>query len=84
MLSNFVNSYFGPLSKDYCVYFYALSIFFFSLFVISVILTLLSIIRKPSEINVKFIVKVFLILLYTFIPYLVNRLFYTMCNNSTF
>lgn len=84
MLSEFLNSYFGPLSKDYCVYFYALSIFFFSLFLLAAFVTLLSIIRKPSELNIRFAIKSLLVLAYTFIPYLVNRLFYTMCNNSTF
>ena len=27
-MSNFMNTYFGPLGEEYCVYFYALSIFF--------------------------------------------------------
>ena len=32
-----MNMYFGPLSKKYCVYFYYVSIFFFLMYVITLI-----------------------------------------------
>lgn len=82
MLSQFMSNYFGPLSKDYCVYFYALSILFFVFFVITVVTTVLSVIRKPKEVDLKFLFKSSLVILYTLIPYLVNRLLHTMCVNS--
>uniref|UniRef100_A0A6C0EQX8 Uncharacterized protein n=1 Tax=viral metagenome TaxID=1070528 RepID=A0A6C0EQX8_9ZZZZ len=84
-LSNFLNNYFGALSKDYCVYFYALSILFFILFIISSVSIGLSLIKKPSEVlDLKFLIKSTVVLSYTFIPYLVNRLLHTMCVNSVF
>jgi hypothetical protein len=80
-----MNEYFGPLSKEYCVYFYYLSIFFFFIYVVTLIGAIAYIIKNyknSSKINLTFFINLAMILIYTLIPYFVNRLFYTMCVNS--
>lgn len=82
-MGNFMNYYFGPLNTEYCLYFYFLSVLFFIIFVISVLFIILSVIRKPSVLTYKFTLNSVIILVYTLLPYFVNRLLYTMCINST-
>jgi len=81
-MSDIMNNLFGPLGKDYCIYFYALSIIFFVTFTTTLFAIIMVVVQKPKTIDGKFIFKSALIILYTLIPYLVNRLLYTMCVNS--
>ena len=81
-MSDLMNNLFGPLGKGYCIYFYALSIIFLITFATTFFSIIMVVVQKPKTIDSKFLFKSALIVLYTLIPYLVNRLLYTMCINS--
>ena len=74
-----MNNYFGPLGEDYCVYFYALSIFFGIGFAISLISVISFIVFNHKKVNSTFIINTIIILLNAFFLYLSNRLLHTMC-----
>jgi hypothetical protein len=76
-----MNEYFGPLGKEYCVYFYFLSIFFFILYVMSLISVIVFIIRHYNKVNLQFIINSIMVLVNTLLGYFVNRLLHTMCIN---
>jgi len=81
-MDSFMNTYFGPLSRDYCVYFYALSIIFGVIFVFSLISIVYFAVMHMKKINVMFVVNAVLVLFNSFLGYLVNRLLHTMCVKS--
>jgi uncharacterized membrane protein YhaH (DUF805 family) len=80
-----MNKYFGPLSKEYCVYFYYLSIFFFLMYVIILISAISFIIKNYKDIakvNLSFVINLARVLINMLLSYFVNRLLHTMCVNS--
>ena len=84
-MTNFMNEYFGPLSKEYCVYFYFLSIFFFFIYLTTLIGIIAFIIKhynNGAKVNLLFFINSVMLLLNSLIAYFVNRLFHTMCVNS--
>ena len=81
-MDSFMNKYFGPLPREYCIYFYALSIVFGVTFIISLISIVYFMITHVKKINTLFIANSIFILLNTFIAYLANRLLHTMCVKS--
>ena len=81
-MNSFMNTYFGPLGEEYCVYFYALSIFFGIAFVLSVISVVTYMFTNINKINMTFLIHTFFLLLNSFLAYLVNRLLHTMCMKS--
>ena len=77
MNDQIMDTLFGPLGKQWCLYFYAVSIFFFIMFVmtaISIVGLLISRKTKLADMTM-YIFSLFNILL----MYFVNRLLYTMC-----
>ena len=78
-MDGFMNNYFGPLGKEYCTYFYVLSIIFGITFVFSAISIASVVIMNRKKIDTMFIINSFFILFNTFLAYLVNRLMNTMC-----
>lgn len=80
--NDFMNNYFGPLSRDYCVYFYAMSIFFGFAFVFSLISMIIFFVTNYKKVNMMFIFNGLMVLLNTFLAYFVNRLLNTMCTKS--
>jgi hypothetical protein len=82
MNNSFMNQYFGPLPREYCVYFYALSIIFGVMFVLGVISIAFYMITNFKKVNIMFIVNSLLILLNSFLAYIANRLLHTMCVKS--
>ena len=78
-MDSFMNTYFGPLGEEYCVYFYALSIFFGIAFVLTLISTVTYMFMHVNKINMSFLMHTFFILLNSFLAYLVNRLLQSMC-----
>jgi hypothetical protein len=82
MSVSFMDQYFGPLPREYCVYFYALSILFGVMFVSSLLSIAYFMITHIKKVNTMFIVNSIFILLNTFLAYLVNRLLHTMCVKS--
>ena len=78
-MASFMNTYFGPLGEEYCVYFYALSIFFGDMFVISLLSVLSYKFMNFRKLNMMFVANTFFLLLNSFLAYLSNRLLHTMC-----
>jgi hypothetical protein len=81
-MNSFMNDYFGPLGKEYCVYFYVLSIIFGVTFIFSAISIASFIVMNHKKVNAMFIINSFFILLNTFLAYLVNRIMNAMCVKS--
>lgn len=82
MNTSFMDQYFGPLPREYCVYFYALSIIFGVMFLLSVISIAYFMITNIKKVNTMFIVNSVFILLNSFLAYFSNRLLHTMCVKS--
>jgi len=80
--NSFANKYFGPLPKEWCTYFYVLSVFFFIVFLAILVAVVITIITSFSKINLHIATNLAVILLNSFIAYFINRLFYSMCINS--
>ena len=82
MANSLMDQYFGPLPREYCVYFYALSIVFGIMFIMSAISIAYFMITHIKKVNTMFIVNSVFILLNSFLAYLANRLLHTMCVKS--
>ena len=81
-MNNFMDKYFGPLPREYCVYFYALSIFFVFVFIVSLASFLAVSIYNYKKINIMTVMNTSMLLINTFLAYLVNRLLHPMCVKS--
>jgi len=81
-MANFMDQYFGPLPREYCLYFYALSIVFGIMFAISAVSIVYFMITHIKKVNTMFIVNSVFILLNSLLAYLANRLLHTMCVKS--
>jgi len=82
MYGSFMERYFGPLPREYCVYFYALSVIFGVMFATSAISIAYFMITHIKKVNTMFLVNSVFILLNSFLAYLANRLLHTMCVRS--
>jgi hypothetical protein len=81
-MSNLLSLISGPLDKSYCRYFLLLTIFFFVIFVIAVIIHIFLFIKNRNHIS---FINIFggLYMIFTiFIAYFVNRLMYNICYKS--
>jgi hypothetical protein len=78
-MDNFMDAYFGPLGKEYCTYFYVMSIIFGITFVLSAISIGSFIVMHHKKVDSMFIVNSFMILINTFLAYLSNRVINAMC-----
>ncbi len=79
-MSDFMTSLFGPLSGEYCNYFYFLSILAFFLFAITILAGFYTgIIKGKSGMYYAGIIGASLAY---FITYFVNRLMYSVCSKS--
>jgi hypothetical protein len=81
-MANFVDTYFGPLSKDSCNYFFILSVIFFIILIVALFMHFFFYIKNYKSINFKVVLNTIFILINIFLIYFVNRLFYTMCSKS--
>jgi hypothetical protein len=81
-MNSFLNTYFGPLPREYCLYFFILAIIFGFLFLTSLIAIVYFAIVHYNKVNAMFVVNSLLALFNTFLAYLANRLLYTMCVRS--
>lgn len=82
-MNDLMSSTFGPLGKDYCVWFYWLSVISLVLFVISVITIIYTILFEGEKFSTGLLMNLLAISFVYFIPYFENRLLFTMCQNST-
>ena len=69
---------FGPIGKEYCMYFYFLSVFAYILF----IMALVSVMMMAMKGKVKNMLNAFIVVFQPFLLYFVNRIFYSVCVNS--
>ena len=81
-MANLMNFFFGPLNKEYCLYFYVLSIIFGITFLLLAIGVLIAIIKDYKKIDLKIGFNLILLLINAFLVYFVNRLLYSMCSKS--
>lgn len=81
-MDNLLNQYFGPLPREYCVYFYFLSLFFGLFFLVTLLSIIVLVFTQTRKINTLFIVNSAFVLLNLFLGYFVNRLLNTMCVRS--
>ena len=75
-----LDSLFGPIGSEYCLYFYILSVIgllFFSIVIIGALFTGLS-----KKLGFSFYAAAFLYSVTFLMAYLQNRLLYNMCGNS--
>ena len=77
-----MNNYFGPLPREYCVYFYILSIIFGLIFVFSAVSIAYFMIMHFKKVNTMFVINSLMVLFNTFLAYIANRLLHTMCVKS--
>jgi hypothetical protein len=77
-MTEIMNYLFSPVGKEWCMYFYFLSIFAFVFFVIAV-LSLLGLLMKGRKVDG---FTSFFMVFQPFLLYFVNRIFYSMCVNS--
>lgn len=78
-MTDFMDYYFGPLSREYCIYFYYMSIGFGIVFVLTLFSILSFVIMSKNKIKFGFISNSVLVLVNIFLAYFVNRLLHTMC-----
>jgi len=78
-MNNFMDKWFGPLPREYCVYFYALSIVFGIMWVVSLVAIITFVMLHFKKISLTFIINSCMMLLNIALAYLANRLLHTMC-----
>ena len=77
-----MDKYFGPLPREYCVYFYILSVICGFIFVTSAISIAYFMIMHFKKVNTMFVINSLMVLFNTFLAYVANRLLHTMCVKS--
>lgn len=84
-MNSVLNNLFGPLPKEYCYYFYIMSIFFYVVLISFIILSLGYLVKNYNNLKeIKFVLLIYSIqvIVSLFLSYFVNRLLYSMCINS--
>ena len=77
-----LESYFTPLDKKYCNYFYILSIIFAIIFVLVLVTLIIGILKFHKKLDKFLLFNGICILINMFVGYFVNRLLYSMCVKS--
>lgn len=77
-----MDKYFGPLPREYCVYFYILSVICGVIFVTSAISIAYFMLMHFKKVNTMFVINSLMILFNMFLAYVANRLLHTMCIKS--
>jgi len=81
-MSDILNTFFGPLGKDACVYFLFWTGFFLFLLVIVLVRDVYYIFKNYKSIKTTDVTQGVLIFFNLFLAYFVNRLLYSMCSKS--
>ena len=81
-MNSFVNTFFGPLDKKYCMYYFLLTVIFFVLLVLTFVFEIMILVKNYKRLNSINITGGLLVLFNALIVYFVNRLLYTMCSKS--
>jgi hypothetical protein len=77
-----MSTYFGPLDKSACVYFFIIALIFFIALVFVFISELLFLVQNYNKLNLRMISATVLVLFNLFLAYFFNRLLYGMCTRS--
>jgi hypothetical protein len=81
IMTNPLDAIVGPLDKQYCFYFYFISIIFFFGAIVSFI-KLVSALFSSKKIMTNTNLQYFFVLAHSLVYYLVNRIMYNMCIKS--
>jgi len=81
-MADFMETYFGPLTKDACVYFFILSVIFFIILCLTIVAQIYVAMTSFKQLKLFMILPGLLTLFNIFIVYFLNRLFYSMCIKS--
>ena len=81
-MSGLYETFFGPLDKSACFYFYFLSLLFFVILIFVLLKEIIYVFKHYNSLNYMMFFKGLLILSNIFLAYFVNRLMYTMCSKS--
>jgi hypothetical protein len=81
-MSGFLDTYFGPLGKDNCRWFYLASIIAGFAFMITLTGAIIVIVTHFKKMDYLLLSNMFFMLLNMFIIYFVNRLLHSMCIRS--
>ena len=81
-MADFMNMFFGPLSKEACLYFYFFSVLFGISFVFVSITVFIFILQNHKKMDMRLCFNLVLLLINVFLVYFVNRLLYSMCSRS--
>ena len=79
-MSNTLDTLFGPLGKDYCIYFYILSVFGLIAAIILLVSPVVIGIYKKKD-PAYYLQSLMVVLVYGFL-YFQNRLLFNMCANT--
>ena len=79
-MSDFMNTLFGPITGEYCLYFYFLSIISFFFLVIAIISGVVRGLQGSK--GMYFYISVLGTSIAYFISYFVNRLMYSICSKA--
>ncbi len=79
-MSDFMNTLFGPISGEYCLYFYFFSIISFFFLVIAIISGVVRGLQGSK--GMYFYISVLGTSIAYFISYFVNRLMYSVCSKA--
>jgi hypothetical protein len=81
-MSNLMETFFGPLDKNACLYFFIVTVLFFISFILLLLNELVFVVQNFRKMNMRMLVNGILILFNIFLAYFVNRLMYSMCTKS--
>ena len=79
-MNDFMNTIFGPMHQDYCLYFYYLSLFWF-ITLIGSIMTMIHAATSKKRGSMFYLNSATVLIVYG-VFYFQNRLLHTMCVNS--
>lgn len=77
-MNEFMNYFFGPLPKEYCLYYYFLAVISAILFVITFVSFAFTVF-KSKKIKSGALIAMLNVLITIFISYFISRLMYTIC-----
>lgn len=78
-----LDNLFGPLGKEYCVWFYFLSVFSFFWVVLAIIGFITMLVMKRKNVDMYVVINSLLVIIIYFFMYLQSRLLHSMCMGTT-
>jgi hypothetical protein len=81
-MTDFYQTFFSPLDKSACDYFYFLTFFSFGILFVILVIEIVYIYKNYKNINFRILSHSLFLFLNVFISYFVNRLMYSICINS--